>query len=152
MEQQHVSRPWRIALGLSVILNLFLLANIGGGIWRTHMLEQGGRSGLADALARAEAGLSADDAKAFDAVIRKGAPHYIEAAHRLRRARLAVRDQVTAQDFDPRKTRQALADWQTAWIDFLNAFDGPLVDALAQVSPEGRRQLVAQRRAEPLSP
>lgn len=152
MDQMRVSRPWRIALGVSVILNLFFVAIIGGHVWRARMGGLGGRPPFAAALARAEAGLSPDDAKAFDAAIRRGGPQYIAAARQLRHARLAVRDQVMAENFDPKKTQEALASWQTAWTGFLGAFDGSLVEALAQVSPEGRRKLVAQRRVEPLSP
>lgn len=147
-----MTNAWRIALALSVILNLFLIAVIGGHVWRSRIAERGGRPAFAAALARAEAGLSPADARAFDAAIRQGGPQYIAAARRLRQARLAVRDQVVAEHFDPEKTRAALNDWQSAWNGFLSGFDDSLIKALAQVSPEGRRNLVAQRRAEGLAP
>ena len=147
-----MSKAWRVALALSVILNLFFIAVIGGTVWRNRIAGMGGRPPFAAALARAEAALSPEDAKAFDAAIRRGMPHYIAAARRLRHARLAVRDQVVAEHFDPDKTRAALNDWQSAWNDFLSAFDDSLIKALAQVSPEGRRKLVAQRHVEPLAP
>lgn len=147
-----MSKAWRIALALSVILNLFFIAVIGGYVWRNRIAGMGGRPPFAAALARAEAGLSPRDAKAFDAAIRQGVPQYIAAAWRLRQTRLAVRDQVTAEHFDPEKTRAALNDWQSAWNGFLSTFDDSLIKALAQVSPEGRRKLVAQRHVERLTP
>lgn len=147
-----MSNAWRIALALSVILNLFLIAVIGGYVWRNRIVDIGGKPPFAAALARAEAGLSPEDAKAFDVAIRQGMPQYMAAAQRLRHARLAVRDQVVAEHFDPEKTRAALNDWQSAWNGFLGAFDDSLIKALAQVSPEGRRKLVAQRRGEGLAP
>lgn len=147
-----MSNAWRIALALSVILNLFFIAVIGGHVWRNRIVDMGGKPPFAAALARAEAGLSPEDAKAFDVAIRQGMPQYMAAAQRLRHARLAVRDQVVAGHFDPEKTRAALNDWQSAWNGFLGAFDDSLIEALAQVSPEGRLKLVAQRRGEGLAP
>ena len=152
MEHKQRGRSWRIALGLSVIFNLFFIAIIGGHIWRNRIVDVGGKAPFAVVLAHAEAGLTPEDAKAFDAAIRQGAPQYVEAARRLRRARLAVRDQVMAESFDSQKAQAALADWQTAWNAFMNAFDPSLIEALSKVTPDGRRQLVAQRHVGALSP
>jgi uncharacterized membrane protein len=151
MNRKNISPLW-VAFGVSFILNLFFVAVIGGHMWRAHIVGIQARSPLAAALVRAESGLSPKDAAAFDAVIRRDAPHYMEAARHLRTTRIAVRDQVTAEKFDPEKTREALARWQAAWNSFLGDFDDTLVNALAQVSPEGRRKLAFQRRAEPLAP
>jgi hypothetical protein len=41
---------------------------------------------------------------------------------------------------------QAFTAWQASWNQLTNALQGPLVDALGQVSPESRRKLVNQRR------
>lgn len=143
---------WRVALAVSVILNSFFIALIGGHAWRSRMVAMEGKTPFATILARAEAELSREDAASFDAAIRGDAPHYAEAARQLRLARTSVRDQVTAERFDAQKARTALANWQMAWNNFMGAFDDTLIKALAKVSPEGRRKLVRQRRMERLAP
>ena len=62
----------------------------------------------------------------------------------LRQSRQKLDDQLVAEHFDPAATRQALGETQLAWDHFLNDFSGTLVDALAQVSPEGRRKLISE--------
>jgi hypothetical protein len=42
--------------------------------------------------------------------------------------------------------KQALATWQASWNRFVDSFAPTLIDALAQITPEGRQRLVAQRR------
>lgn len=145
----------RLALPASVILNLFLVALIGGQVWHNRRSDAGFGTPLAGALARAEAILPSQDAAAFGAVIKRDAPHYAEDWRQLRAARRELRRKITAEDFNQEQVRQALATWQTAWGRFFGDFSGTLIEALAQVSPEGRRKLVAERRAargEPPSP
>jgi uncharacterized membrane protein len=133
----------RIVLPASILLNLFLLALIGG-----HMLHAHGRSesvGLpfARALSRAEELLPPQDAAAFGSVMRGDAAQYAQAAQQLRDARQELNRQLVAEPFNPEATRRAFHDFQMAWDHFLNDFSTPLVDALAQISPEGRRKLMA---------
>lgn len=138
----------RFALPVSVILNLFFVALIGGHVLRTRMDERAAASApLMRALANADAILSAPDAAAFNAVMRHDAPRYVEAAHQLEAARDQLERQITAEPYNPAAVRQALAAWQLSWDRFMGDIGDPLVDALAQVSPEGRRKLVAVRRA-----
>jgi ABC-type sulfate transport system permease component len=136
----------RITLTASLLANLFLVALIGGHLLRIGR-ELGAATPLARALAHAEAALPPRDAAAFAAVIRRDAPRYEAAARQLGEARRAVQRQVVAEPFDPVAARQALAGWETAWVRFFDDFSGTLVEALAQVSPQGRRKLVAERRA-----
>jgi Heavy-metal resistance len=141
-------RSWRrVALPLSLLLNLFLVALIAGHLLRRHLNEAGlGTVPLARALVKAEASLSPSDAAAFDAVIRRDAPRYAASARAFGQARRALERQILAQPFDRDAAREALAAWQASWNRFLDDFGGPLVDALAQVSPEGRQKLIAARR------
>jgi uncharacterized membrane protein len=136
----------RIALPASIILNLFLVAVIGGHLWR-HRAELTTTTPLARGLARAEAVLSPADAAAFRAVIRRNAPVYLEDQRRLTEARRALGRDITADRFDRDETQKALDDWRAAWNQFFDDFSKTLVDALAQVSPEGRRKLVAERQS-----
>lgn len=136
----------RTALPASIVLNLFLAAVIGGHLLHIRAREAGGIMPMARVLANAEAALPPQDAAAFGAVIRRDAPRYAEAAQQLGEARQELNRQFTAEKFDPQAARRALAAWSTAWDRFLGDFGNTLVTALAEVSPEGRRKLVAERR------
>lgn len=138
-------RTW-LALSLSVILNLFLLAVIAG-----HFLRgAGGRaipiSPMAGAVARAEAALDPADAAAFRAALARDRPRYVQSAEQVAAARRALAQQILAQPFDPRAASQALEAWRTDWDRFVGDFSGPLIDALAAISPQGRRRLIDARR------
>lgn len=149
--QAHHRVDWRrFALAASLILNLFLAAVIGGNLLRPHVRPVRvpfSDTPLARALARAEANLSARDAAAFSTEIERGRPQYAQAAQQVMAARRALEQQVSADPFDPQAASRALAAWRASTQRFLDDFSGPLIDALAHVSPEGRRQLVAERRA-----
>lgn len=138
---------WRpIALFVSIVLNLFFVALIGGHVWQAHRAATTLGGPLARALARAEASLPPRDAAAFGAVIKRDAPQCAGALHQLALARRQLADQIIAPQYDAAKVRQALATWQTAWNNFFTDFGPVLVEALGQVTPEGRRKLIAERR------
>jgi uncharacterized membrane protein len=140
---------WRLALPVSLVLNLFFVALIGGHVLHIRFTARVG-SPLARALANAEAVLPAQDAARFGAIIRGGAPQYMKSMQQLGEARQELDRQLLADQFDQEGFRRALAQWETAWSGFLNDLTNPLVQALAEISPEGRRKLVAARRAERL--
>jgi uncharacterized membrane protein len=151
--------PW-VALSLSTILNLFLLGVIAG-----HFLGGGTRevsvTPMARALERAEAALGPADARAFRAALERDKARYAQSAVQVAAARRALARQIAAEPFDARATRQALAAWRTSWDRFVGDFSDPLIDALAAISPQGRRRLTDARRqrldrgqdaADPVSP
>ncbi len=141
-------RSWRwLALPASIVLNLFFIALIGGHLWQNRSDDGTSGTALSRSLARAEAVLPRQDATAFGAVIRRDAPRYAEAAQRLAEARQEFWREVTAEQFNPDHARQALDAWRAAWNRFLDDFTNTIVAALAEVSPEGRRKLTAQRRS-----
>lgn len=135
----------RIALSL-LVLNLFLLALIGGHLWRTapNSTPPIG-STLASALANAEATLSSEDAAKFHAAISQDAPQYADALQQAIKARAELERQVTADPFDPAAMQDAFKAWEMSWVRFMDAFRVPITKALGEVSPEGRRRLVEQR-------
>jgi uncharacterized membrane protein len=140
---------WRIALPASIILNLFLIALIGGHVLSRQRPELVAGSPLARAFASAEATLSPPDAAALGASIRHDAPGYLDAARQLAVARAELGHVIEADPYDPAQVRQALKVWQAAWNHFVDDFSNPLVGALGQVSPAGRRKLVQERRPGP---
>jgi uncharacterized membrane protein len=137
---------WRLlALSASIVLNLFLVALVGGHLWQSRSNDAISGSPLSRALARAEASLPPRDAAALGAAIRRDAPHYAQAAQQLTDARQEFWRQVTAEQFNQHDVRQALDSWRTAWNRFLDDFSDTIVSGLAEVSPEGRRKLIADR-------
>jgi uncharacterized membrane protein len=139
-------RDWRrIVLPCSLLLNLFFAAVIGGRLYYARADRLDGTSMLSRLQARAEAVLPRQEAQAFKAVIERDAPRFAQTRQQLGTARAELVRQVVADPYDKNATGQALAAWKTAWDSFAADFSGTLVDALAQVSPEGRRKLIAGR-------
>lgn len=155
VSDRRSSFDWRwLALALSLLCNVFLAALIAGHFLgrRVQLAALSGGAPLAAAFERAQAVLSPQDAAAFRATLVRDRPRYLPAALRVAEARRELGRQLTAEPFDPRAASQALAAWRASWNDFVNDFSGPLVDALAAISPQGRQRLVAERRAREQSP
>lgn len=144
----RAGRLGRFLLPLSILLNLFFVALIAGHMLQDRLQQQTYRSPLARALAQMEASLPPKDAATFRAAIAASAPAYVSAAQRLEAARTRLEAQVVANHLDIDQTKAAFVNWHNAWDGFFDAFSGPLTDALAQISPEGRRKLVAERKSE----
>ena len=140
------SRLRRALLAGSLILNLFLLAIIGGHVLRFN--SGASPSMLASALMAAEKSLGPTDAAIFRETLRAERPRFAAAAMALAHSREALTDQIVAPHIDPAATHAALLAWRGDWIRFTDAFSGPLIDALAKISPDGRRRLVAERRRD----
>jgi hypothetical protein len=150
MPEIPVQKPlWRrIALSASVILNLFLIAVIGGHMLRARAhFDSGVGTPLGRVIGRAEAILTPQDAAAFGAIMRRDFRTYALDALRLRRARRELDRQIVAEPFNPEATRHALNDTQAAWNHFLDDFSGTLIDGLSKVSPEGRRKLISETQS-----
>jgi len=133
----------RLALPASLTLNLFLIALIGGHLVYTHRAERVMTTPLARVWANAQASLAPRDAAAFGEVIQRNAPRYAEETRRIGEARRELERQITADPIDPAAAKQAFSAWEITWNQFLDDFGGTLIDALVQVSPEGRRKLIA---------
>ncbi|MGB6306639.1 MAG: periplasmic heavy metal sensor [Steroidobacteraceae bacterium] len=147
MDNLSDKRRWsRWALPASLILNLFLVALIGGHVLRNRAADRHRPTPLAMALVEAGSRLSPGDASAFLDVVRHDAPLHADAVQRLTAARDQVEQQIVREPFDPQATKQALAAWRVNLDRFLEEFSDTLVDGLGKVSPAGRRQLVAGRR------
>ena len=147
-QQPPEIRTWRrFALPASVLLNLFLIALIGGHLLRNHA-DDGGPGGISlpRVLANAQASLSPSDAAAFASVMRRDAPRYLESARKLADARAQLERLITAQQYDEPAVKQAFAVWQASADRLFDDIGRTLVEALGQVSPEGRQKLVANRR------
>jgi uncharacterized membrane protein len=147
-EKWNSRQLWlRFALPVSVVLNIFLIAIfVGQQMHRNGYSAGTGGTTLTRALANAEASLPASDAAAFGSVMRSNKAHYHAAAADLAAARSELEKQVASENFDSKATKQALANWRQAWNRFFDDFEDTLVEALAKVSPAGRRRLIEERR------
>ena len=145
---QKPSRWWRIALALSLVLNLFFAGLVSGHIFHFYKAEERFGVPFARALAHAQASLPPQDAASFSAAMERGAPQFNQDFQTLAEARRALSLQVTAEHFDRDATRQALAGMQAASDRLANDFADTFVNALAGLSPEGRQKLVKEFRAE----
>lgn len=142
-------RRW-LALALSLICNVFLAALIAGHFLGQHVRTVGsviGGTPMARALERAEASLPPQDAVTFRAVLEREKPRYAQAAQQAAEARRTLQRQLAVEPFDPGAARRALTAWRVSWDGFVEDFSGPLIDALAAISPEGRSRLLSSRRA-----
>jgi uncharacterized membrane protein len=139
----------RFALPASVVLNLFLIALISGHLLRRDAHQASLASApipLARALATVQSTLSPADAAAFGSVMRRESPNVAESVRQIAEARRALGRQIVAEPYDAKATRDAMAAWQASWNHFFEQVSTPLVDALGQISPEGRQKLVDERR------
>lgn len=137
---------YKVALSVSVVVNLFLIAIVGSRILLAA-LQPHYANPLDQALATAEESLPPKDAAAFRHVIQTEAPTYSSAAQRLAAARHAVAQQIVVDPYDADAVRRSLESWRTDWNAFFDVFRGTLVDALGAVSAEGRRKLIANHEA-----
>jgi len=137
----------RLVLPASLALNLFLVAAIGGHFLRIRQIEtSSGTSLVARAVANAEASLSKVDAERFAAVMHRYEPRYMQAAAQREEARAEFERRATAVPFDKEATDQAFRRYEKSSDSLLDVLRTPLIDALADVSPEGRQKLIEQRR------
>ena len=139
------TRPWsRMALPASILLNLFLLAVIGGHLLHVRNHNELVGMPLGRAVLHAETILSKPDAAVFTAVIRRDALRYGHSWEQLQQARQQLNHQISAEPFDPVAARQALQETQAAWDRFVGEFSNTLIEGLAQISPDGRRKLLSE--------
>jgi uncharacterized membrane protein len=145
-DSRNKPRWCRVTLSASVVLNLFLAALIVGHLWRSHQDGLGSRAPIARILANIESKLSPQDAATFHAVMTRGEPRVSQSAQQLAETRRELLHQLTANPFDEQAAKRALSTWHTSGDRFLDDFGDTLIDALAQVSPEGRRRIAAERQ------
>ncbi|GEM_PF-1825617 len=149
VQKQVGTRKWlRIALPLSLVLNMFLLAFLGGQMLRATPEVPKGVDPLARILAVAEATLSASDFKSFRQTLLQEEPRYARAVKNVTQARQEMLKQISSDQYDPVATLTALSATQSAWTEFMDAIGGPLVDAIGQISPEGRRKVLGDQNAK----
>lgn len=138
----------KLALPASVLLNLFLIALIGGHFLRESRLIAHINPAvpyLSRALATAEGSMSSEDAKIFRETLKQDEARYHDSARQLEHSRADLDKAILADPFDKDAAKRALDAWQLNGDLFLNDVKDSLIDALAGISPDGRKRLIAQR-------
>lgn len=149
-DQRRLHNPLRLVLVVSLVVNLFLVAVIGGHVLHSRPSQDTPRSKtfIGAVLAHAEAALPPEDAAAFGRVMHRNAGLFVGSAANLSTARADIERQIAEEHLDKDATLAALMRWRVQWNNFFEDFTPTLVEALAEVSPEGRRKLLAQHRTE----
>lgn len=144
-ERGRLPKGWRVVLFASLALNLFLVAFTTGRL--LHSGIHGHRTGgsLARALTNSGASLSGTDATTFNAIVQRDAARYTEAAQNLTKSRKELRHQIAADPFDPVATKQAYTRWQKDLNVYIDDVGDTFIEALTQISPQGRRKVLEQR-------
>ncbi len=94
--------------------------------------------------------LSAEDQTKLIAVAE---PHFEEidvARARMEAARAAMLRAIGHTPYEPEALRTAMRNWQVAWKEWSDDFGAAFVDAIQEVSPEGRQRLAEAGRRHPL--
>ncbi|MBO1325747.1 periplasmic heavy metal sensor [Acetobacter sp. TBRC 12305] len=144
-----ISSIWRGLFVLSVLLNLFFVAlNIGHhfehhpdgpppfGVM-THMFQHVGSR------------LSPADAQIFQTMMQQEGSRYTQAREELMSAQDDLNRLLLDPNFDAGAVHAAMLRRQAAWDSFVGGFNNALVDAMNQMTPQGRRSvahLISHRR------
>lgn len=127
----------RAALGASLALNLVL-----GGLLLFR--DPGGGGGPPDPrrlIAHMERLLPPGDREIFHARMETGREARDAARRRLRESFADVRASIGREPFDPAALQAALATARAGGAEFSRSFDTSLVQAMGEISPEGRRRI-----------
>ncbi len=131
--------PWRTRLlFLSVAGNLFAVALVGSHVAMREPHKPPGSAAIVDHMARE---MPPDDAVRFRAIMAQGREQNDLAHTRMEDARRALSRAIGRTPYDEDAVRQAMHDWQQAWLNWSNDLGASLLKAFAGLSPDGRRRL-----------
>jgi len=142
--------PWRrIALGLSLALNVLLVAYVA-----TQLLQQPPPQarpaqrpvGIQAMIERISRDLPPGDKQIFEEAFARERPMLIAASEQMRAARRTLDATIAARPFDPAATRAAMEQWRDAWQRMSAMFNESFLAALQGISPDGRATIVSHAR------
>lgn len=157
-----VSNRWIvIALTASLAINVFLAGMfigrrmvvppppLGPAAQQPAAWRPGDRT-LPPMIDRIAEGLSPQYRSIFKSAMDKHRPDIVATGAALRDARGKVREMLSAENFDRDGTAAAMAQLQERESKFRQSLQSALLDAAADLPPEGRRQMInPPRRAPP---
>lgn len=133
----------RSLMAASLLLNVFLVAVVSGQYLHRRAAENSDVPVYKRVLHQMTSRLDRQDAEAFRSVLHSQAPRFMAARQALEAAHAETDRELMAKEFDPAALRVALAHWQKSWDAFMAPMSDTLVDAIAHLSPEGRRRLAS---------
>ncbi|MBR0681708.1 periplasmic heavy metal sensor [Roseomonas eburnea] len=156
---QLTPRRLRLILGVSIALNLFLAAFVGGQRWRARGLEmlalqpgpglmEQGAPDPEGTLAHLVRALPPADAAILRASVRARMFELLDARRGFVEAAAAAREEVARDPVNPAALQAAIAEARRQRLRFGPLLEAVLLEAVPRMSPEGRRVL-AQFRAIP---
>jgi uncharacterized membrane protein len=140
-----------LLFGGSLALNVFLLALVGThlfGPMLAPLLTSGRAGGEEGPLGRMIAALPAGDAQRFRAVLDRERPAYQPEREAARVAHRALAEAVAKKPYDRAVVQQAIQGWHESSRHYAARIDQALLDALDEVSDEGRARLAQASLAE----
>ena len=138
-----LGRSLRIALAVSIVLNLFLLGAIGGGAVMWARTPHGHAGGRGRPIGRAGDGLSALNERRFHAMMREALISTRQLQHDAQRNRRAAADLFVQPSFDATAVSAALSRARDADFALRIRLEGAVVD-FAKTLPQGERATLAQ--------
>ena len=134
--------PWRTRLlFVSVAGNLFAAALIGAQFVLRPPLPPRGEPRAEIMLERMAHDLPASDREQFRAVMLKRVPEIEAARVRVEQARAGMAQAIAHTPYDEAAFRQAMKDWQAAWLAMSDDLGTGMLSAVSVLSPDGRRRL-----------
>jgi uncharacterized membrane protein len=132
--------PWRTRLlFVSVAGNLFAAALIGAQHAMRPPPRGEPRSEIM--LERMSYEMEPVDRQQFRAVMLRRLPEFEAARSRVDEARTAVAMAIARTPYDEDAVRQAMKDWQDAWMAMTGDMGTSMLAAMSGLSPNGRRHL-----------
>lgn len=147
--------PWRTRLlFLSFAVNLITIPIAAAPYVISHPLPPmpavpGGPGRPVVMFDRIAKSLSDEDHEKFIGVVE---PHYEEidvARARMEAARAAMLRAIGRTPYDPETLRTAMRAWQVAWKAWSDDFGGAFLEAVGEISPDGRQRLAEFGRRRP---
>ncbi|MCL2428951.1 MAG: periplasmic heavy metal sensor [Alphaproteobacteria bacterium] len=140
-------RPRALLLGLSVALNVFLIAMIGAHLLAASFAPAAMPRSTGQ-LGKLIAALPEPDAARARAVLERERPFYQPARDHVSAANGAVAAAIAKTPYDEAGLREALAAWQTSWQGFATRFNVVFLDVVRSLSDQGRAELARAALAE----
>lgn len=134
-------------LGLSVALNVFLVAVIAGHLLGPSLAPTTAPR-TSGPLGRLLAALPEGEAEKARAVMDRERPSYQPERDHVSVAHQAVAVAIAKTPYDEAALKDALAAWQSSWQGFATRFNLVFVDVVRSLSDEGRADLARAALAE----
>ena len=142
--------PWRTRLlFVSFAVNLLLIPIAGARFWMRPPPLTPGLPRTEMVIDHMTRGLQADDANRFRMTMEEHIGEIEAARIRMLAARGAMARAIGRSPYDPAAVQASMLTWQSTWNKWSEALGQGMLDALPNLSEEGRQTLAAAGRRRP---